>query len=79
MTTLAKISADEPYDGLNRTFEDFKFDVENALTLTQLTGKSTDEKNAATVMMRLLANIERLTTEEVANLGFADEQEKEGA
>ena len=38
-------------DGQQRTFEDFQFDLEIALAMSQLTGKSTEERNASTVML----------------------------
>ena len=34
------------YDGQQRSFEDFQFDLENVLTLSQLVGKSAEERNA---------------------------------
>ena len=46
---------------MQRTLEDFQFDPENALTMSQLTGQSTEERNATTLFLELLKSTEGTT------------------
>ena len=55
MTSLYNINPDGAYDGQQRSLEDFQFDLENVLTMSQLAGKSAEERNAASVMLDILA------------------------
>ena len=41
--------------GQQRSLEDFQFDLESVLTMSQLVGKSAEERNAASVMPNILA------------------------
>ena len=79
MANLAKITQDEVYDGVCRTFEDFRFDLENALTLTQLTGRSVEEKGAATLMITLIDGTDGKTAHEVAAMVYNDARDKEAS
>ena len=47
MASLYNIKPDGPYDGQQRSLEDFQFDLENVLTMSQLVGKSAEERHAA--------------------------------
>ena len=66
MVSLYNISPESVYDGQQRSFEDFQFDLENVLTLSQLVGKSAEECNAAAVMLEILAGTKNKTATEVA-------------
>ena len=79
MANLAKITQDEVYDGVCRSFEDFRFDLENALTLTQLTGRSVEEKGAATLMIALIGGTEGKTVHEVEAMVNNDARDKEAS
>ena len=57
---------DDAYDGQQRSLEDFQFDLENVLTMSQLVGKSAEERNAASVMLDILAGTKNKTAAEVA-------------
>ena len=46
--------------------EDFQFDLENMLTMSQLVGKSAEERNAASEMLDILASTKNRTAAEVA-------------
>ena len=50
-------------DGQPRSLEDFQFDLENVLTFPQLVGKSAEERNAASVMLEILAITKNKTAE----------------
>ena len=65
MVGLYNINPDGVYDG-QRSLEDFQFDLENVLTLSQLVGKSAEERNAAAVMLEILAGTKNKTAAEVA-------------
>ena len=54
------------YDGQQRNLEDFQFDLEKGLTMSQLFGKSAEERNAASVMLDILAGTKNKTAAEVA-------------
>ena len=66
MTSLHNINPDGAYDGQQRSLEDFQFDLENVLTMSQLVGKSAEERNAASVMLDILAGTKNKTAAEVA-------------
>ena len=66
MTSLHIINPDGAYDGQQRSREDFQFDLENVLTMSQLVGKSAEERNAASVMLDILAGTMHETAAEVA-------------
>ena len=46
--------------------EDFQFDLESMLTMSQLVGKSAEERNAASVMLDILVRTKDRTAAEVA-------------
>ena len=79
MANLAKITQDEVYDGVCRSFEDFRFDLENALTLTQLTGRSVEERSAATLMIAVIDGTDGKTVHEVAAMVYNDARDKEAS
>ena len=66
MVSLYNINPDSANDGQQRSLEDFQFDLENVLTMSQLVGKSAEERNAATVMLDILAGAKNKTAAEVA-------------
>ena len=66
MTSLHNINPDGAYDGTQRSLEDFQFDLENMLTMSQLVGKSVEERNASSVMLHPLAGTKNKTAAEVA-------------
>ena len=66
MTSLHNINPDGAHDGQQRSLEDFPFDLENVLTLFQLVVKSAEERNAASVMLDILADTKNKTAAEVA-------------
>ena len=49
-----------------RSLEDFQFDLENVLTVSQLVGESAEERNATSVMLDILASTKNKTAAEVA-------------
>ena len=55
MTSLNNINPDGAHGGQQRSLEDLQFDPENMLTMSQLVGKSAEERNAASVMLDILA------------------------
>ena len=66
MTHLYNINPDCADDGQQRSLEDFQFDLENVLTISQRVGKSAEERNAASVMLDILAGTKNKTAAEVA-------------
>ena len=66
MASLNNIATDGAYDGQQRSLEDFHFDLENVLTMSQLVGKSAEERNAASVMLDILAGTKNKTAAKVA-------------
>ena len=66
MISLYNINPDSVYDGQQRSFEDFQFDLENVLTLSQQCGKSAEERIASAVMLEILAGTKNKTAAEVA-------------
>ena len=66
MTSLCNINPDGAYDGQQRSLEDFQFGLENMLAMSQLVGKSAEERNAASVMLDILAGTKNKTAAEVA-------------
>ena len=66
MTSLCNINLDGAYDGTQRSLEDFQFDLERMLTMSQLVGKSAEGRNAASVLLDVLAGTENRTAAEVA-------------
>ena len=67
MVSLYNINLEGAYDGQQRSLEDFRFDLENVLTMSQLVGKSAEERNAASVMVDILARTREKTAAEVAS------------
>ena len=67
MVSLYNINPESVYDGQQRSFEDFQFDLENVLTSSQLCGKSAEERIAAAVMLEILAGTKNKTAAEVAS------------
>ena len=66
MASLCNINPDGAYDGQQRSLEDFQFDLENVLTMSQLVGKSAEERNAASLMLDILASTKNKIAVEVA-------------
>ena len=66
MTSLYNINPDGAYDGQQRSLEDFQFDLENMLTMSQPARKSAEERNAVSVMLDILASTKNKTAAEVA-------------
>ena len=62
MASLYSINPESAYDGQQRDLEDFQFDRENVLNMSQLVGKSAEERNAASVMLDILAGTKNMTT-----------------
>ena len=60
MTSLYNFSLDGAYDGQQRSLEDFQFDLEHVLTMSQLVGKSAEDRNASSVMLDILASTKTL-------------------
>ena len=54
------------YDEQQRSLEDLRFDLGNVLPMSQLVGKSAEERNAASVMLDILANTKNKTAAQVA-------------
>jgi hypothetical protein len=61
---VAEQGSIEIYDGTNKAFEDFQFDLTNKWTYVALTGKSETERNAATHMMAVLERSNDMTIDE---------------
>ena len=66
MVSLYCINPESVFDGQQRSLEDFQFDLENVLTLSQLVGKSAEERNAAAVLLDILVGTKNKTAAEVA-------------
>ena len=66
MTNLNNINPDGAHHGTQRSLEDSQFDLENMLTMSQLVGKSAEERNAASVMLEILASTKNRTAAEAA-------------
>ena len=66
MASLYHINHDGAHDGQQRSLEDFQFDLENVLTMSQLVGKSAEERNAISVMLDIFAGTKNKTAAEVA-------------
>ena len=66
MVSLYNINPESVYDGQQRSLEDFRFDLEIVLTLSQLVGKSAEERNAAAVVLDILVGTKNKTAAEVA-------------
>ena len=66
MTSLYNINPDGAYDGQQRSLEDFQCDLENVLTMSQLVGKSAEERKRASVMLDILAGTKNKTAAKVA-------------
>ena len=69
---LYNINLEGAYDGQQRHLEEFRFDLENVLTMSQLVGKSAEERNAASVMLDILASTKDKTAAEVASAVMTD-------
>ena len=65
MASLYNVNPDGAYDGQQRSQKDFQFDLENVLTMSQLVGKSAEERNAATLMLDILASTKEKSAAEV--------------
>ena len=72
MTSLHKIHPDGASDGTQRSLEDVQFDLEKMLTMSQLVEKSAEERNAASVMLDILAGTKNKTAAEVAAEAVTD-------
>ena len=66
MTNLNNRNPDGAHDGQQRRLDDFQFDLENVLTISQMVGKSAEEGNAASVMLDILAGTKNKIAAEVA-------------
>ena len=66
------INLDGACDGQQRSLEGFQFDFEIVLTLSQLVGKSAEERNAASVMLDILASTNEKTAAKVACAAITD-------
>ena len=66
MTNLYNSNLDGAHDGQQRRLDDFQFDLENVLTISQMVGKSAEEGNAVSVMLDILAGTKNKTAAEVA-------------
>ena len=66
VASLHNTNPDGAHDGQQRSIEGFQFDLENVLTVSQLFGKSAEERNAASVMLDILAGTKDKTAAEVA-------------
>ena len=55
-----------------------EFDLENVLTLSQLVGKAAEERNAATVMLEILASTKNNSAAEVAPEVVSDASQLDG-
>ena len=66
MTNLNNRNPDGAHDGQQRRLDDFQFDLENVLTISQMVGKSAEEGNAVSVMLDILAGTKNKTAAEVA-------------
>ena len=66
MVSLHNINPESVYDGQQRSLEDFQFDLEKVFTLSQLVGKTAEERNAAAVMLEILAGTKNKTAAEFA-------------
>ena len=72
MVSLYNINLEGAYDGQQRHLEDFRFDLENVLTISQLVGKPAEERNAASVNLGILASTRNKTAAEVASAAITD-------
>ena len=72
MVSLYNINLEGANDGQQRSLEDFQFDLENVLTMSQLVGKPAEERNAASVMLDILASTKDKTAAEVAGPVITD-------
>ena len=76
MANLYNINPESAYDGQQRSPEDIQFDLENVLTV----GKLAEERNAASVILDILARTTNKTAAEVAaDIVTAKPQWTEGA
>ena len=66
MTKFYNINPDGASDGQQQSLEDFQFDLQNVLTMSQLVGKSAEEGNATSVMLDTLTGTKKKTAAEVA-------------
>ena len=60
MTSLYNFSLDGAYDGQQRSLEDFQFDLQNVLTMSQLVGKLAEDRIASSVMLDILSSTKTL-------------------
>ena len=65
MASLYNVNPDGAYHGQQRSPEDFQFDFENVLTMSQLVGESAEERNSASVMLDILVCTKNKTAAEV--------------
>ena len=78
MTCLDNIYPESTCNQLQLNFEDFQFDLENALTISQLIGKSTEEGHAATLIIEILKSTEGKTATEVSVMTVTDQARSSG-
>ena len=65
MTNFYNTNPDGASDGKQQSLEDFQFDLQNVLTMSQLVGKSAEEGNAASEMLDTLVSTKNQTAAEV--------------
>ena len=66
MASLNDINHDGAYHGQQGSLEDFQFDLGNVLTMSQLVGKSAEERNAASAVLDIFAGTKNKNAAEVA-------------
>ena len=74
MVRLARFSEGGPWDGEGHTWKEFSLDLDYALTLTKLLGKSADQKGAATHVAALVDSTWIMKAQEVSALTVSDEE-----
>ena len=66
MVNMASLYTDGAHDGQQRSLEDFHFDLESVLTMSQMVGKSAEERTAGSVVLDILAGTKNVSAAEVA-------------
>ena len=67
-----------PSDAHQRTCEDFHFDLKNALMISQLRAKSTEDRGAATTTLQILTSMQEESAAEIASESGTDATESSG-
>ena len=78
MAGLHKIIQTIRLMGMLRTLAGFQVDLENTLTMSQLTGKSTNERHAVNLIIEIFRISESQTAAEVWVTAFTDEARNSG-